>query len=1000
MKKHLKIFILIIIGLLFCKSHNLTAQPARTNTGQNLKLVVIDAEGNPIQNAAIWANGGSLKYSTSTDGTANLSSVKSGEILIEASDFEPLTIMYNMDTEMTVTLLKAPVFSGESDKIRLPYTMLPKRRVVGAVSDITSTDLERSNEIRPSSSLAGLASGLYVFKGSNEPGYSNTSIKIRGQSRGGSGDGPLLVVDGVPERDMDVINILDIESIEILKDATSKLMYGSIAANGVINVTTKSGIANKRIASVTVDYGVKTPTVMPKWLNSYDYATLYNEARENDGLEKAYSDEALASYQSGDSAIRYPNVDFYDELLKSNTRYHNINAQFLGGTSDHKYFVSLGYLGESGLEKVGKETVYDQFSLRAKLDYTLNPVLSAHLHINGYMQLWSSHNMSSSELFYQLSTHRPNEYPLYFSPHPNPDSLMLGWSSVVPVNLYGELALTGYTNTQQTAGQTDLELKFNLEKFVKGLRAKVGTSFDTYNTLGIGKTEEYPRFRPDSTKVGDWLKVADQSRKSNDFYRLFHTRASLDYANKFGSSEITSNLVFYYHKRVRRGSGQDYLNSNLAYRLNYAYDNKYIVEGTASLMGSGMFNEENRYGVFPAIGAAWVLSEENFISGVEFINFLKLKGSFGILGYDRSMDFLWWKDSYGGDGSVAFGRDNDQSRSTWAIQQAGNPDLTFEKSREINLGIEGLFLNQTLFVEANIFDEFRYDMPVQDVTLYPFYLGSVLPHINYEEIRNKGVEVSAVYSNNAGAFHYSLGGSITSSQAEYVTVSELNPYPWMDMEGTATDAIRGYNSERFYMDEADITSHNVRSSLGSLAPGDLKFTDLNEDGTIDEFDREIIGNYFPDLLYSLNLKLGYKGIELFVLGQGLSGLDATPGTNYYRIYGERKYSEEALGRWTESTASSATYPRLTTSTNAHSMSNSTFWLLDGAYFKIRNIELSYTLPENISSKFYVSKMKIFTKGTDLFTFSKVEASDPEDFGAGIYNAPLFRTVSGGIKLTF
>ena len=1008
MKRKYIFILLFIIGVSPLMSLFSMAQVAARAMGQEVIVKVVTAGGEVIENATVWANNGGIRVKTGADGSILIRNCPAGELLIEAEGYEDVTVMFRDQREMIVVLPQAPVFSGEKDMINLPNAVLPKRRVVGAVSTIKSEDIEISNEINMQSALVGKADGLFVFKGTGTPGVDNISMYVRGRSRGGSGDGPRILIDGIPNRDLSALTPSEIESIEVLKDITAKMLYGSFAANGVIMVTTKRGTPNKRIANFSVDYGIKTPTVLPEYLNSFNYATLYNEARRNDGLEDYYSQEALDGYESGSDPLLYPDVDYYSYFLKPSSNFKRVFTEFSGGSEHTRYYLNLGYAGEGPSEAFGDGTRYHRLNVRGNLDYRVNDIVSMSIDISGFQEMLKSHNMTPGVFFSELSSARPNDYPIFIKEHQSVDSMMLGWSAVRTRNLYGDLTQAGFLDKTDLTVQTGMGMAFNLEKFVQGLSAKVNASYDTWNYLAEGKTESYPRYRTDNTQVGTRTLQSSLSNRGNNYNRNFGAQGSVDYSRTFDRNAITSNLVFIAQRYTARDYEQDLKRTNLGWRLNYAYDNKYIAEIDASLMGSYKFTKENRYGLFPSAGVAWVISEEDFMSGVSLINFLKLKASFGIMGYDYSFADRIMYDAYRNVSSVTlllgsynFGIDNAVPVAGRANFQAANPLINFEKSREYNVGLEGLILNNTLFLEANYFNEFRYDMPVTAEVLYPDYFGGAKPVTNFEEVKNHGLELSANYRNKAGNFHYSFGGNLSSVYSEYVTVSEVVAYDWQKQTGNATDAIRGYVNEGFYMSEADITSYGVNvSSLGDIKPGDLKYKDLNGDGIINGLDQQIIGNSFPRLYYGMNLKMEYKGVGLIVFGQGVSGLHNTMNNTYYRNYGEGKYSVEALGRWTSETSSTATYPRLTTQTSAHSHANSSFWLQDVSFFKLRNVELSFTLPENIANRFFVKDMKFFTRGSDLFTISKVKKSDPESISAGVTNYPMYRTISGGIKLGF
>lgn len=899
-----------------------------------------------------------------------------------------------------------------TDDLALPFGKLSKDRVVGAVDVINGEDLLHSSEYNVESVLAGQAAGLIVFKGNGSPGLDNTSMKIRGQSRGGKEDSPLIVIDGIANRSLASLSIDEIESIEVLKDITAKMLYGSKAANGVIQVTTKRGYNGKKKLTFSGEYGIKTPTVLPEYVNSAQYARLYNQARINDGLEPIYSDEDIAGYEN--PSILYPNVDYYDEFLKSNTSFQRFNAQLIGGDSKTQYFLNVGYVGENGLENVGKQQKFNRLNVRSNLDYEVTDVVSMFLDIAGRMDMWDRADIANADLFEGFSSHRPNDYPLYVSPGPNTDSL--GWSPRVDENMVGELARSGYVNTKHYYAQTNIGMDFDLNKYVDGLSAGAYLTFDVFNEIKLGKSLEYSRIDPsDMTRIGTDVLESSESRKGDDTRRNVGIVGNIDYVKSWDDHALQLNFASVTQTLSRksvldgRSTQQDEKSINLGLRANYAFKGKYTVEGTSSYMASDKFTKDNRWGLFGGGGLGWIVSKEDFLKDNNAINYLKLKASYGVMGYDRqgdeAFDYLLYNDYYVSSGSLRTGPQNSTVEWGWKANQIGNPNLTFEKSRELNVGVEASLFNNKVALEANYFNELRYDIPVILDNALPDYFGELKPFSNYNEISNKGVDFYISYTDNIDEFNYSIGANFIYSKAVHEVFDEINTYAHQNKTGQATDAILGWKADGLYMDESDIANHGVTSSYGTIIPGDVKlenFINDKGDNIIDQFDRQFIGNSFPRINYALNVNLEWKGIGLYVLGQGVSGVDKMLNNSYYWNVGENKYSVLASGAAVPGAVQGATYPRLTSlaASGAHSYRNSTYWMENGAWFKLRNIELSYTLPKSISSKISSDKVKLFARGNDLFTISDISDSDPENMSSGVTNYPMYKTVSFGLNLTY
>ncbi|WP_186826901.1 SusC/RagA family TonB-linked outer membrane protein [Seonamhaeicola algicola] len=902
-----------------------------------------------------------------------------------------------------------------SKKVELPFTKIDRNRLVGAVDIIEGDDLLHSSDYNVESILAGQASGLVVYEGNGAPGLDNTWMKIRGLSRGGQDDFPLIVIDGIANRALSSIAIDEVESIQILKDATAKMLYGSKAANGVIMLTTKRGYNGKHKVSFYHEYGIKTPTRLPQYLNSAQYATLYNQARVNDGLEPIYSSDDIDNYANNPSVI-YPDVDFYDEFLKKSTSFQRFNAQLIGGDEKIQYFLNLGYIHEDGIENKGRTQKFDRFNIRGNLDYTVNKTVSMFLDLAGRMDVWDRANISNSQFFSSLSSHRPNDYPLWAGEIGDTDNL--GYSPRINTNLVGELARSGYVNEKNYYAQTNLGIDFNLNTILKGLSAKGYVTFDVFNNISIGKPLEYSRIRFDdpndlsiTTRIGTDRLDGDESRRGDNSTQNLGLVMQVDYKRSWGNNDLLINLVGINQTLTRKATldgpttQQDDKSVNIGTRVNYTFKNKYVLEGSSSYMGSDKFISDNRWGLYGAGGFAWLVSNENFLNDNKYINYLKLKGSFGVMGYDRqgTFDYLLYRDFYQASGAFSTGPQNSNTEYGWRPGQIGNPGLTFEESKEINVGIEAQLFNNKIDLEVNYFNELRTSMPVVLRNALPDYTGDLKPIGNFNEVSNKGIDASIRYTDNINNFNYSIGANVLYSKSVNEVFDELNEYTTQNRTGQVADGIWGWQADGLYQDVADIAAHGVSSAFGDIIPGDVKLIDItndNNDNVIDQFDTKLIGNWFPRVNYSLNLNLEYKGIELFLLGQGTAGSDIIRNGSYYWNTGENKYSVFALGSATPGAVSNATSPRLTSLNQSHSYRTSTYWLTNGDYFKLRTAELAYNFNERISKKFGATNFRLFLRGNDLFTISKIKDLDPESLSSGIANYPGFRTLSLGLKLTY
>lgn len=893
----------------------------------------------------------------------------------------------------------------DNDTIEITYNKIDKHRMVGAIDVIDGDELMHSTEYSPNMILPGLASGLYASKSGTGPGYNWSGLKVRGLSRGNSGDDPLVVVDGIPNRSLSDLTVESIESITVLKDVTAKMLYGSQAANGVIVVKTRRGVKSPLRVSFSAEAGIKRPTAVPEYLDATAYAQKYNEARLNDDLDPFYTQEDIDAYQNGTSPLSHPNEDYVGTFLKEFTDYQRINTLLKGGDDATQFFLNLEYIHEGGMEGIKDARDFNQINLVSNLNYKVNDIISANLDMATRMGIHQNSNILDNNLYNRIATQRPNDYPFFVTSDQSVSTDSLGFNTKGTGNLYGDITRAGYNNGQDFRSQTTFGLQFNLDDYVQGLSADITLGFDSYNSIYKGKYLEYATYRvlegDTLLRVGDDQIKNNEQRFADDFYRNVAGYGNISYDRSFDKHAIYSNLNYsmrsFAYKTILDGGSvkQDQKGINVNLDVNYAYDNKYILQATSSYMGSDKFERGNRFKPYGAVGAAWVISEEDFLSDTDAISFLKLKASYGTMGYDKSIDYYIYRNEYGGGGGYYFGYQN--SSTDWAnrISQYGNTGITFEESTELNVGIEGGLFNDRITFEANYFNELRTGMPTIAQSSLPSYVWGAASILNYNSVRNAGVDFDLKLSDHVGDFNYTIGANFIYSESVYEQYDQIYVYEHQAREGKATDVYFGYVAEGLYGSQEEIDAHGVTSAYGEILPGDIKYTDITnnfDDNVINEYDTEVIGNWYPRINYGVNVNLEYKGLEIYLLGQGVSQVNRILNNSYYWNYGERKYSVEVLND---------DYPRLTTnSSGGHSYLTSTYWMVDGSYFKLRTAEMSYSLPDKWIKGLRAQQMKFFVRGSDLLTFTKVEKFDPEDINAGVTKYPMFTTVTFGAKVTF
>ena len=862
----------------------------------------------------------------------------------------------------------------------------------------------------PLNILSGKAPGLNVSQVPTEPGRSATVLNIRGLSRSATDNAPLIIIDGI-ERPLEDLTPEEIESITVLKDATSKILYGPKAVNGVLLVKTKRGIKYKRDRQFNIEFGAQTPVRMPEYLNSADYATMYNQARINDGLSPYYTQTDIDGYRMGTNPVLYPDVDFHKLCLNDHMSYRKAIAQFRGGNESAQYYVNATYAGYGGYEAVGKNNTSNKFNLRVNLDYKVNDWLKAFVDIAGQMEFYTTNYMSADKLFSRLSSHRPNAYPIKFSDPGNPGTEIYGAMENANLsssreNIYAEMALGGSKENTVRKGQTNIGFDLSLDRYVKGLSAKAYVTFDVYNYLVVGKNENFSSYRPifnENSLIGKELltvekKVSDKSRIADQMYRNYGYFGQLSYDRTFQAKhQLKSDLVIFQSRRENLGSSQDDVNRTFALRTNYVYNKKWIAELDMAVMGSSRFTKGNRYGYFPTVGVAWIASEEKFLKDKEWLDFLKIKASTGLLGTDNYFDFFLFESRWNTSQSTHFGPKLEEDVNTSTLVHVGNPDLTWEKSFEINIGAEASFLN-CLTADFNYFNNYRYDI-LTPTTSFSSINGGELMYRNYGSVRNQGVELALEYSGNIGKLHYSIGGNTIWSKAVYEKTDDMEGLSSnRKKEGKPVDTRFGLIAEGLFKSGDEIAAHPVQD-FGPVQIGDVKYANINNDHHINENDMLPIGNEYPRFQFGLNINLAYKGFELSLSGSGMAQYDIYLNNSYYWMREDQKYSTFVKNYFNPSTGEGK-FPRLTTQQNQNNYRSSSLWMRSGNFFKLRDAMLSYSLPQNITNKMTLKQVKLFVRGSNLFTISSIKDLDPEYIDAGVTGYPFFRSFTGGINVVF
>lgn len=1010
-----------------------------------VNLKVSGEDGNPLAGVNVVVGEGVLYKLTDQEGKLTFTALPGDFITLSSSGYDKQVILAGDAARMEgIVLKKSGLFLSSEDEVPLPFMSLKKRHITSGSNVFLTDQLTKypSTDIR--NSLTGLATGLEVIEKNGSPGFSaeeslgmlGITEKIAMVSRGRS---VLFIIDEIPTETTEMpLDPDEIESVTILKDIVAKAMFGPEAADGVVFIKTKRGNKNERILKVNLESGISTVDRMPEWVDGAGYARLNNLARQNSGYSPLYGDQDIAAYERNDPYdMSHPNINFKEMMLKNNMAFRRANVSSGGGNDAVQYFSYLGYSGEGDIYKIGAPSDYNRINTRSNIDIKINDFIKMQFNIYGGLTFRRSPNYGYDSDFTlettdntalniiefpsvikDITTVPPVSFPIYAN---NDPALKAPWYAVSPTyttNPYANLKDNGYYTEMGRTGAANTALDFDLKSILKGLKSRTYMGFNLYNLLRVGKAEDYIAYQvsPSTTqsgadtilltKVHDGVDQADQAKLHDYYYQRIAFYENLNYERSFGKTWLQTAITYYLSRSTRDNLVQPQRQQNGIWSGVVSFNNTYSFQWALNYAGTSSLGKGNRYGLFPTAGLSWVLTEESFMPDWKFLDYLKLRGEVGILGYENYMQPYYYRDNWVYTGGSTFGP---YPTGTWFgtaggdyvdrsyPARTGNPDLTWEKRREFNAGLDASFFNHKLLFEVSYYNDIIDGQIISVQNYIPFVAGisNALPRFNYNKIRYYGVESGISYSDRIGELKFQLGGNATIRNAKYLKFDEpAYRYAYQFHVGTSPDTYWGQTYlGKFASDEEAKAVPQLFDEV--LHAGDLKYKDMNDDGFVDDNDRSPRGHTSPRLLYALQMQLSAGGFDLTLVGTGRAFYDI-PLTNRYfwNGWGDNTYSnfvKENVG---------GAYPRLTYNKVNNNFIASDFWLVNGGFFKLQNAELAYNIRVNRSSLTGLRAARLFIRGANLLTLSGVKDIDPESIDSGVEVYPLFRTFTAGVKLTF
>lgn len=1024
------------------------AAVAQTKT---VKGVIYEEEtGEPMPGATVSVEGSTRGVMTDLDGSFELTGVKpTDKLKFECLGKETQVLQVGTMTNFVVKLKNA---ANELDEVTVvAFGKQRKESVIGSIStvDVKTLKVPSSNL---TTALAGNVAGVIAYQRTGEPGQDNADFFVRGITTFGANTSPLILIDNIELTSTDLARLQpdDIESFSIMKDATATALYGARGANGVIFVTTKRGQEGPAKIFARVETSISAPTDVVELADPVTYMKSYNEAiSTRDPLgELMYTyDKIEQTGKPGANRLIYPANDWYDMLFKDFATSYRANVSARGGGKVATYYVSGAYTEDTGVLKVDKRNSFNNniddknYTLRSNVDINVTPTTKLAVRLTGNFRDYQGPLNGGSDVYRQVMHSDPVLFPAYYpvdDEHVGIQHIMFGnYEDGSYINPYANL-VKGYKNYQRSQMIAAVQLEQDLKFITKGLSFMTLFNLTRLSEFTVNRqfnpywyrldrydsyTGEYHVNRINENGT-DYLTYSESGKTVKN---TMYSETRLNYNRSFGKHDVTGLLVFTASESLTANAGSLQLslpsrNAGLSGRFTYGYDKRYFVEYNFGYNGSERFHKSHRWGFFPSAGLAWMMSNEKwFKSLTKVVSNLKLRYSYGLVGNDNigssSNRFYYLSEmSMNNSGlGASFGETRNVSYNGIGVVRYANEAITWEKSYKSNYALElGLF--KKLDIIAEYFTEHRTDIFMQRADI-PNTMGlQAAVYGNIGQARSKGIDIQADYKQAwASGLWASARANFTYSTGKYDVYEEPTyPESYRQHAGRSIRQTWGYIAERLFVDDEDAANSPSQAAFGSqYGGGDIKYTDVNGDGVITNADMVPIGYpTSPEIIYGFGVSLGHKGFDFSVFFQGLGResfwIDATSAySTKYNKYGTAPFVNNGQllkaysdSHWSEDNRDIyALYPRYSAYENHNNTQVSTWWMRDGSFVRLKQMEFGYTLPQKLTNKIHIDNLRVYFQGNNLLCWSKFKLWDPELAGEG-FNYPIQRTFNIGVNVTF
>ncbi|OAQ39783.1 hypothetical protein A5893_09405 [Pedobacter psychrophilus] len=1016
---------------------------------QNITITgyVYDDTNFPLPGTSIVEKGSNNQTQTNAQGFFTIS-VKSPDATLVISSIGFTSKEVKIGSQRTIKVVLETGINSLQDVIVVGYGTQTKVTSTGAQSSIDSKALLQSPVANISNSLVGRVAGLSAVQASGEPGADQSTIRIRGIGTFNGSQEPLILVDGIQVNNYNNIDPNEIESITVLKDASSTAVYGIRGANGVLIITTKMGKVGAPTFSYSGNYAINSFTDIRENMNSFDYANSLNQAFFNDAYISGtqnnfvprFSDADLAKYKSGEDPVFFPNVNWYDVVFKksSGQQQHNLNIR--GGTDKVRYFISAGLFTQEGLFNDSKLTgtdlspqiKYNRYNFRSNLDFDITKKFKATFRLSSQTENREGTNVGDTRtLIDNILRATPLSSPgivdgkIVLLPNGGDNPL---------VSIYSNGYRTRFNNTLNGS----LRLDHSLDFITKGLSTHGEIAYQNFNSQQTTYSSAVPTYRAirDINGETSLVLLGDEQvlggfnitpGKNNRITSEF----ALDYKRKFGNHNVTGLALYNQIRATDPGFFDLVANTyqSVVGRATYDYKSKYLVEFNLAYNGSENFAPGKRFGLFPSYSAGWVPTEEAFFPKNKIISFLKIRGSYGEVGNDQignnflfsNNRFLYRPTAFTRQNGYFTGFNNSGygligGRAGTREGRGSNPDLTWERKIASNIGFDAYLINEKVNLTVDFFQEERDNILATFQTIGGTAGFQAAPE-NFGKMRNKGFEVAGKFNDKFKELNYSFGGNFSFAKNTILEQDEINRlFAYQNRTGNSFGQGFGLIADGFYNSWAEVNNASRPFYLNQnnrIQPGDVKFRDVNGDGIIDFNDEVPIGySDVPQITYGFNFGANYKGFDLSLLFQGA----AQVSLQYSRRTTQAFFDAQPTGAvntllesWTPERYAQGLpikFPRFAVGNNTTESNNyrsSTLFYTDASYLRLKNLEIGYSLKPALFNKLKIKGARFYVTGNNLLTWTKVvKGIDPENPSttANFEPYPLVKTVNFGTNINF